>query len=90
MSPARNQCKAGSVLQEVEHMALHDTRGGKRNTVFNPYLNEYVTKRTKKHRYLQTVLATSPNKYDNEWIGDETVISIPRQQLIRSITLAKD
>ena len=43
-----------------------------RKTFFDPYLQEYVTKRIRKRVNLQTVLSNEPSKYDEEWIGDST------------------
>ena len=70
MSNLQNECRGDAVLHEVNQEALHDGEQRRRNTVYNPYLKEYVSKRSKKYRYLQSVLATNPNKYDMEWYGD--------------------
>ena len=70
MSRTRRRCKAPKVLHEIEDKDLHSRRKQRRNLVYNPYLKEYVAKRTRKKRYLQTVLDGDPYRHDGKWVGD--------------------
>ena len=70
MSRSRKRCKAPKVLHELEDTNLHSRRKQRRNLVYNPYLKEYVAKRTRKKRYLQTVLDGDPDRHDDKWVGD--------------------
>ena len=73
MSRSRKRCKAPKVLYEIEYTNLHSRRKQRRNLVYNPYLKEYVAKRTRKKRYLQTVLDGDPDRHDDKWAGDSGV-----------------
>jgi len=67
-------------LKDVTEDTLHSRRKSKRNTVFNPYINEYVAKKTRKKKYLQTVLSSEPDRYDNVWFGD-SIEDAPKKYL---------
>ena len=79
MSRHGKRCAVRRVLREAKQSQVHQHQRH-RNTFFNPYLQEYVTKRIRKRTHLQTVLSNEPNKYDSEWIGDSTD-KIPNKQL---------
>ena len=79
MSRPKKQCKVRRVLREAKKSTLHQPQRH-RNTFFNLYLQEYVTKRIRKRMHLQTVLSSAPNKYDNEWFGDSTD-NVPKKSL---------
>lgn len=67
------------MLREAKQSALYQPQRH-RNTFFNPYLQEYVTKRIQKRMQLQTVLSAEPNKYDKEWFGD-SLDAVPKKHL---------
>ena len=67
MSPKRARCKVKRVLYEAKQSTLHQEPKRVRHTTFNPYLQEYVTKRIRKRAHLQTVLSNEPDKYDDKW-----------------------
>ena len=69
MSPHRKRCAVRRVLQELNEKTTHHPQR-RRNTVFDPHLQDYVTKKLKRRTHLQSVLSTEPNKYDFEWFGD--------------------
>ena len=75
MSSKQDKCRVRRVLHEAKQQTLHNAPRRLRHTVYNPYLKEYVTKRTKKKKYLQTVLASDPNVHDNIWFGDPLDVS---------------
>ena len=80
MSRRRNRCRAPKILNYGTEDTLHSRRKTKRNTVFNPYINEYVAKKTRKKKYLQTVLSSEPDRYDNVWFGD-SIEDAPKKYL---------
>lgn len=79
MSRHGKRCAVRRVLREAKPSKVHQNNRH-RSTFFNPYLQEYVTKRIRKRTQLQTVLSSEPNKYDTEWIGDSTE-KIPNKQI---------
>ena len=80
MSSKKDRCRVKRILQEAKQHTLHHEQRRLRHTVYNPYLKEYVTKRIKKRRYLQTVLANDPNVNDEVWYGD-SMEKAPRKHL---------
>ena len=79
MSRLGKRCTVRRVLREAKQSQVHQHQR-QRSTFFNPYLQEYVTKRIRKRTHLQTVLSTKPQKYDEEWIGDSTQV-VPKKNL---------
>ena len=81
MSRKRRKCKASKILHDLEQEALHTRGKPRRHMVYNPYTKEYVSRKTGKKRYLQTVLAGNPDKYDSVWVGDE--IDLEQKKYLR-------